>query len=382
MHTPVRSLLPLMIGLALATGAVMAQDPPKDEPVKPGLYTTVDEHSVYIIKGDEQIDVKSGETVFVSPDDVEFLQRPTEFLEWPCGTAYAGLRGTLEGFPVSDLPADNRIGEIVRRWFEEARLLDPQVKFANAEFNDRFSIAEIDPYVSDAYWYRTGPQNANLALQRAQILIIGLFRGTGQVIVDTNHLDELKRLHGDSIPVVVEYQEENVVPVSYFGADPRPQDIIDAWAQRGIRLADVPMWYGGDRHLSVPADELAQLVNAPALSEIDGERQASLRADLSANGFTAKPVNLTLVADTPGAVADEAERVRVAQSMGISPIPVLFTYFNDLSAAAHCGLAPPTAEVGALGQSNDDNSGPLLPEKPPEIVLPNPPQPELPVSGN
>jgi hypothetical protein len=371
-----------MISFALASTAPSAQEGGDEQSAKPGLYTTVDEHSVYLIKGEEQIDVKSGESVFVSPEETRFIDRPPAFLNWPCGTEYAGGRGSLQGYSIDELPPGNRIGEIVRRWFEDAQLLAPMADFANAEFNGRFSPEEIDPYVSSAYWYRSGPQNAKLALQRPQTLIVGLFRGTGQVIVDNNHLDELRKQFGNSIPVVVEYQEENVVPVSYFGDSPKVQDIIDAWVQRGIRLAEVPMWYGGDQHLSMSAKDLALLVNAPPLSDIDSARHASLEADLAANGFTARPVNLTLVGGQSGVVVDEAERVRVAESMGIKSVPVMFSYFNELSAASHCGLAPPVAEVGALGQVADDSPGPLLPERPPEIQLPNPPQPELPVSGS
>ena len=380
MYIPARSVLPFMISMALASAAALAQD--DSEKVKPGLYTTVDEHSIYIIKGDEQVDVKTGETVFVSPDDVEFIQQAPAFLNWPCGTAFAGERGTLPGFPFDDLPTDNRLGEVVRRWFEDAQILDPQANFDNGEFNGRMSPEEIDPYVSDAYWYRSGPENAKLALQRPETLIIGLFRGTGQVVVDTNHLEELKRKHGNSIPVVFQYQEENVVPISYFGADPKVQEVLDAWTQRGVRLAEVPMWYAGDRHLAMSADDLATLVKAPPLTEIDPARQAELRADLEANGFTSKPISLTMVSGSNGVIADEAERVRVAQSMGMGQVPVMFTYFNELSAAGHCGLAPPVAEVGALGRSNAEAPAPVQFEQPPEIALPNPPQPELPVSGN
>ena len=66
-----------------------------------------------------------------------------------------------------------------------------------------------------------------MAEKRPKTLLIGLFYGTGQVVVDTNHLDALKAEYGDEpIPTVFEYQEENVVPISWYGDNPTPEQVL------------------------------------------------------------------------------------------------------------------------------------------------------------
>ena len=90
MNFTVKSSLPLLVSFALASTAGWAQE----EAPKPGLYTTVDEAAIYIIEPDgTTTDVKTGESILLSPDGLVFIDRAPAFLNWPCGTGFAGGRG-------------------------------------------------------------------------------------------------------------------------------------------------------------------------------------------------------------------------------------------------------------------------------------------------
>lgn len=392
MNVRARKTLTALIAFALGGTAGWAQEDSEgqtqaDQKPAPTLYTTVDEVSVYLIKPDgSQVDVDTHETVIMTRDAHQYLDRPPAFLEWPCGTSLAGGRGSSATFTLEDLSEGNVIAEVVRRWFEHQEVIDPPARWLNSEAHIALPVNMIDDYVEQGlFWYQSGPATDKMAALRPKILIIGLFYGTGQVVVDLNHLEALKEEYGGGdIPVNFEYQDENVVPVTYFGSALDPSVLMRAFLDQGIRAADVPWQFAGDYHVAIPTGELADLLDAPALDEISPDRRATLERELQERGFKAKPVNLSIIAGAEGLIADEAEKIRVAESLGFEETPVLFNFYSDASAAQHCGVAPPRGVAGALGTSHSDSGGPdTVPLEPPqEIRPPDPPQPELPVSGN
>ncbi|KAA9133070.1 hypothetical protein F3N42_01530 [Marinihelvus fidelis] len=397
----------VLIASVLVSPAILGQQ----DADQTTLYTTVDEKAIYIQQGDRQIDVKSGESAAITRSGLEFLDARPAALNWPCGTGYAGNRGQLETFALDSLPAGEQIRGVAQNFFEQQMVLDSQPHFLDGGSHGAFPAAEIDAFVSDAYWYVAGPADAPQAALRPDTLIIGLFYGTGQVIVDTNHLADLKAKYGDDpIPTLFQYHDQNVVPISYFGDAPTPGNIAQVYAENGILPASPPVIFAGDRHTDFVAEVLADSVGAPAMGDIDPARAAQLRNDLSANGFNGKPINLALVPGSAQVTADEPERLRVAGNMGMQTVPAMFSVYDDESHARHCGVAPPVAAAGVMGTEQGDAPGaqpptdpptdPVLPPTiplppdagppdgpdqppvPPEIELPDPPQPELPASEN
>ncbi len=400
-----RTTLSLMIAAALGASTASAQDPATADKPKPGLYTSVDEASIYIIQPDgTQTDVMTGESVKLTDDGVEFIAQRPQFLNWPCGTSFAPNRGTLTTFTFDSLPAGDQIAEVANRYFNNQQVLDTQPNWLNGEFNGVLSADQIDQFVSNAYWYKTGPAPAKMANFRPKTLLISLFYGTGQVVVDTNHLDSLKAHYGDEpIPTVFIYQEENVVPISYFGERPQPWQIVKASNESGIRPADVPLWYAGDAHTSENPEQLAIVTNVPPASEMDPESLARIREDIAKNGMSAKPITLGMVAGSEEILVDSPERLRAAQMAGLATVPVMYSVYENDMIASECGVQPPVEAVGVLGTTEgeapgyippDETDQPGLPDQPtqppdgpgrptpPEIVPPNPPPPELPVSDN
>lgn len=391
---PRRSPLTVLVAVALgAPASLPAQDNPP-----PGLYTSVDESEIYIIQPNgDQVDVKTGEAAVVNQDGVTFISDRPQFLNWPCGTAFAGNRGSLPTYSLDSLPPEDRIGQVTDLYFSNQQVLEGSPRWENGEYHGAFSAAEIDQYVSNARWYTSGDALPGMDAKRPDTLLIGLFYGTGQVVVDTNHLDALKAMYGDEpIPTLFEYQEENVVPVSWYGDNPTPEQVLANFQTSGVKPADVPLWYAGDRHLAVDPNRLADLAGVPPLSEMSPERQAQLREDIEQNGFRAKPVNLALVPGQQQFIADQGERLRVAAAMGVLSVPVMFSVYDAGVIAGQCGLEAPVEAAGVLGveaaespdapdappETADPPDEPTAPPTvpPPEIEPPQPPQPELPVS--
>ena len=66
--------------------------------------------------------------------------------------------------------------------------------------------------------------------------------------------------------------------------------IFTAFLERGIKLADPPMWWLGDYHLTPTIEEFEKFFDIPELSDIPVDAQDSLREDLATHGFTRKPL--------------------------------------------------------------------------------------------
>ncbi len=380
--------------LAVAMAA-QAQDQPA-----PGLYTTVDESEIYVITRDgQQTDVKTGESVRINADGLSFVTERPGFMNWPCGTGFAPNLGTLETYALDQLPASDRIAQVVDRYFIEQQVPSQSPRWLNGEAHTAIPAAEIDQFASNAFWYKSGPTTTKMESLRPDTLLIGLFYGTGQVLVDGNQFASLKEAYGEEpIPVVFQFQEENVVPISYFGDAASPEQIAKAFQESGIKPADVPMWYAGDYHTTATPGALADSLGVPPASELNAANQAKLQEDLRKNGFRQKPVTLALVSGSDEMIIDEGDRLRAAEALGIDQVPVMFSVYDQNLFSSQCGLAPAIAAAGLLGTKEgeapgatpgDDSSqppegptpGPDRPTPGP-ITPPDPPDPEQPTSPN
>jgi hypothetical protein len=346
------SSLNAAIVIALVSLAANAQSPGNSTATSAGLYVTVSQSEVYIIQGDSQLDLKVGEAAFAGADTLKQLDAVPGFLNWPCGGAGADDSEMVPIYSLDSLPPGNRIEEVVRRFFEGPEIPAPSPAWLNGESHGSFPADEISRFSTDAYWYLSGETTAKMEALRPRVLLISLFPATQQVIVDQNHYEELRDLYGDEdIPVTFVFNEESVVPISSFGKNAGVQQVADLYFEKGITIADVPMWYAGDRQVEATPGDLEQAFEIPATEDIDPSRLAALVADLQANGFTKKPINVALMSQNNSMAADEGEKIRAAQSIGIDSIPIVFFNYSENSHKKRCGLAmPQIAAGGGIGE--------------------------------
>jgi hypothetical protein len=285
----------------------------------PGLYVTVDQSQVYLIQGDKIVELNPGEAAYASETDLTCLKVPPTLLEWPCGTAEALSRQKAPTYSIDELPVFEAALEVARRYFEESSVLSPPIEWLNGEYHRVFEAAEISGFTTSEYWYIPADSDPFANPKRPKSQLISLFWSTKQAVLDGYTFDRLREISTDGgIPVVFRFWEENEVPVSLFGPGVTLKELTDAFFGRGIKVAQVPVWYAGDHHLSVKVTEFERLFDIPDLDEINPGQIELLSAELEARGFSLKP-----------------------QSLGFASIPTVIFYYSGTSHLEKCGVPLP-----------------------------------------
>jgi len=342
------------------------------EGAPPGLYATTDEGRTFLVQDGETVELGPGEAGFANEDGVQCIKKPPKFLDWPCATDAAQSR-MFNTYEIEDLTADNPMKEVVERYFQVPEVLAPIPNWIDGEYHAVFNYHDIIQFSSPEYWYFPSPDRPLLSPKRPRALLISLFVGTNQVVIDNNAIDALrKELGSDEIPVAFVFNDSNTVPISYFGSNVSLEEVSKAFKERGIKVADVPMWWLGDFSLTPTIEEFEAFFDIPALEDISPEKQAELKADLEAHGFTRKPLLVTLMAESGTMAVDQPARARVAASMGITRIPTSLIFVEPDMHLARCGPGTPVGS-GAVSGSTTPIGGATVPPGP---VVPPPTEPE------
>jgi hypothetical protein len=373
-----RSLLPALIAAALAVSAGLAQGQ-EDEPVAPGLYVTTDEGKTFLIKDGETLEMEAGESGFANEEGLKKIDTLPKALDWPCSGAVAMGR-KFATYSLGDLKSKNRAQEIAERYFEVPEVIEPIPNWIDGEYHEIFSVDELLRFSSPEYWYFTAPDREFLDPKRPTALLVSMYVGITTAIVDNNAFDILRKLHGDdAIPVVFVFNDSNTVPISYFGENVSLEEVFRAFTERGIKLADPPMWWLGDYHLTPTIEEFEKFFQIPALGDIDPETQDKLREDLAAHGFTRKPIIVNVLAESGTMAVDQPARIRVAADMGIQRIPTVMNFIEEDSIIARCGPGTPVGfGEGAISGETTPEPGATVPPGSPTV--PPPTEPETPAS--
>lgn len=259
--------------------------------------------------------------------------------EWACrddsqdaANRFAPVVATGDSEPVVS------IGVVASKFFEENVRVGPFPDWTRDEAHLRVPAAELLELLGDDYWYRNNrddrPVNRGVN--------ISLYQHDGSIVVDGN-LGQVQNAidNGEeSIPVVVIYNEERQRPVSEFGADPVVGDIVAAYFAERLRLTHVPDWQDpyGDYHTVADIAEFEQFVTLPSREEIDDARWDKITTELAADGFSRKPVIVSMYYNGSRIWVDEADRLTAARELGIEQAPAAYLYHSIDRLA--CGVAP------------------------------------------
>ena len=376
-----KAVLPALIATALAstalaTNAFAQAECEELEGAPPGLYTTTDEGKTFLIKDGDIVEMGPGEAGFADENGVKCIKRVPEFMDWPCSTDAAQSR-RFATYRLEDLASEkNKAQEVVRRYFEVPEVIEPIPRWKDGEYHMLMSLDEILQFSNDEYWYRLHSPEAARNEKRPKSLLIAMFVGINKVVVDNNLLAALVETHGeDAIPVTFQFNDSNVVPISYFGPNVSLEEVLKANTERGIKVADVPMWELGDFTLRPSAAEFEKFFDLPSLDEIPPDRLSALRTELEERGFGKKPVFVTLLSDGQQLVVDQPQRVRVAISMGYERIPTYLITIEPDSIVARCGPGTPIGMDSGASISGETTPEPGV-TVPPTTAPPPPPEPE------
>ncbi len=374
-----KAILPAVI-TAVLTGNAWSQDSGECvelEGAPPGLYATTEEGRTFLIKDGKIVELGPGEAGFASDTEVNCIKKPPAFLDWPCATQAAQSR-MFNTYKIDELTTDKPIQEIVQRYFDIPEVLVPIPSWPDGEYNSIFDYNDLIQFSSPEYWYHPNEDIPILSGKRPRSLLVSLYVGTNWVVLDNNMIDALRNdLGSDDIPVTFVFNDSNTVPISYFGANVSMEEVAKAFNERGIKVAEVPMWWQGDYQLQPTIEEFEKFFDIPPLEDISPESQEAIKADLEAFGFTRKSVIVTMFSEAGGMAVDQPERIRVAASMGTKRIPTVFNFIEPDSIVARCGPGTPVGSGGVTGSST-----PIGGATGPQSAPASPTEPEQPVSDS
>lgn len=371
-----KAILPVLIASVLSGNAWAQDDCVEIEGTPPGLYATTDEGRTFLVKDGKTVELGPGQAGFADESGVKCIKKPPTFLDWPCSTQAAQSR-MFNTYTVDELTEKNKIQEIITRYFDVPEVLAPIPNWIDGEYNAVFDFKDLLQYASSDYWYAPNPNRPFMDPKRPRSLLVSLYVGINRVVVDSYEIDLLrKELGSDQIPVTFVFNDSNVVPISYFGPNVSLEEVHKAFFERGIKLADVPMWWLGDYHLQATIEEYEKFFDIPPLEDISPEKVQAIRAELESEGFTRKPFIVTIMSESAAIVIDQPERLRVAASMGMKRMPLVFNFVELDSVLARCGAGTP------IGYGNNSISGETTPPggtviPPGAPVIPPPPDPDV-----
>jgi hypothetical protein len=218
-----------------------------------------------------------------------------EFLDWPCSTDAAQAR-KFATYSIDALEGNDIVKQVVTRYFNVPEVIEPIPNWLEGESTTTLEFSQIVPFSSPEYWYKIDPKVDIMNEKRPKTLLISLYVGINQVVIDNYTVDALRKYYaGKPIPVVFVFNDSNAVPVSYFGANISLEETSKAFNERHIKLADVPMWQLGDHHFAATVEEFKKNFDLPSFDEVDPLRREALGAELETYGFSRKPVFVTLM---------------------------------------------------------------------------------------
>ncbi len=371
-----KAILPALIASVLSGNAWSQDDCVEIEGTPPGLYATTDEGRTYLVKDGKTIELGPGQAGFADESGVKCIKKPPEFLNWPCSTQAAQSR-MFNTYTIDELTDKNKIQEIITRYFDVPEVLAPIPDWVDGEYNAVFDYKDLLQFASSDYWYYPNPERPFMDPKRPRSLLVSLYVGINKVVIDNYEIDLLrKELESDQIPVTFVFNDSNVVPISYFGPNVSIEEVRKAFFERGIKLADVPIWWLGDYHLQATIEEFEKFFDIPPLEDISAEKQQAIRAELESEGFTRKPFIVTIMSESASMVIDQPERLRVAASMGMKKMPVVFNFIEPDMVLARCGPGTPVGYgSNAISGETTPPGGAVIPPNAPAV--PPPPDPDV-----
>jgi hypothetical protein len=367
--------LPALIAAALGSPAHAQDECAELEGVPPGLYTSTDEGRTYVNKDGEVLELKAGQSGIADEKGVRCIKQPPQFLDWPCSTQAAQSR-MFNTYTIDELTSANPMKEVVERYFQVPEVIAPIPNWIDGEFHGNFNYNDIIQFSTPDYWYHPNERRPILSEKRPRSLLISLYVGTNEVLIDNNMIDALRaELSTNDLPVTFVFNDSNTVPISYFGSNVSLEEVFKAFVERKIKVAEVPMWWLGDYHLLATVEEYDKFFEIPALEDISPERQEALRADLQEHGFSRKSIIVSLFLETTAIAVDPPERLRVAASMGYDRIPTTLNFIEPHIILARCGPGTPVGSGGVSGSTTPISGAFVPPTATNTTAAPPPPEP-------
>lgn len=257
---------------------------------------------------------------------------------WVCHTDEWAAGRYASEISIDELGPQPTVAAVSQRFFDNNQRLVPFPEWQAGQAHMTAAVSELDALPRQQWWYRAPDATMSDDEVLAQPLFVSMYAGSRTVLVDNNmgHIEAAKRRGLTTLPVVVVYNQPNVYAVGELGADAKVSDVAQRYFNGGQEITPVPEWAEGQYHLMAKREDLESLFELPRKEDIDPQRWAQIEEDLRQNGFSKRPMLLTLV-DNNRMWADDTVRLAVARDLGIENVPVVY-FFHGVHRQA-CGVS-------------------------------------------
>lgn len=262
---------------------------------------------------------------------------------WACGVGSGSTRGGAYSpyYGVNDLPPRRTVAEVAQRYFDDFQVMEPLPDWYAGDFHMLAYTDELLELADDEErWYHAGDRQRIVDGNLQRAILVSLYGESRRIVLDISR-EEIAAFRDrgvERLPVVFYFNKDFQRPLTDIRIDDDLAGIIDQFHDDGTELTPVPLIAGGDHHLEVPMDDFEDLFEIPAREEIDDARYAALVDELARDGFSRRPVVVTLYSEHDGRWLDDPARIRAAIDAGIEQAPVAVLYHR--LGRLPCGATP------------------------------------------
>jgi hypothetical protein len=251
------------------------------------------------------------------------------------------------------------INAVANEWFNNNRMLSPFPNWKRGQAHMNASVAELAGLLNaQKYWYQPGGK-------RLSPLFVSLYRDNNEIVIDggVGAINQAQQAGKSTLPVVIVYNQDHQRPLSRYSSEATVTEIANEFYNNRIEISPVPEWKDGDFHMQATIDDLKSLLHTTKAAKISAEEMAAAKQEIEASGGTVNdPLLLTLLRTGTGeAWIDNPAMLEVAESMGVSQVPVTL-FYEDIDrqpcgAPSSCRQQLCDAAIAAGGAPQICNSG-------------------------
>ncbi|KAA3632665.1 MAG: hypothetical protein DWQ08_03115, partial [Proteobacteria bacterium] len=261
---------------------------------------------------------------------------------WACGSGSGSTRGGPYSpyYGVNDLPPKRTISEVAERYFVNQQIMEPQPNWFAGDFHMLAYTSELVELANEERWYNRSSRPVLDNGTLVKPILVSLYGETEDIVLDIARDDllALQQQGVERLPVVFYFNKDFQRAVTDIRSDTDLSEVISMFNSEGAELTPVPLIGSGDYHLTTPIDEITELFDIPDRDDIDPIRFTRLTEELARDGFTKRPVVVTLYSEQDSRWVDDPERVRAAIEAGFEEVPVALLYHR--LDRLPCGAAP------------------------------------------
>ena len=203
------------------------------------------------------------------------------------------------GYELEDLPRDDEtkpysVESVVKRFFDERRVLRPYPDWFEGQYHFMASAAELkrlqEPQ-KQIRWYKT-KSSENI---ENRPIFVSLYEGNQSILIDgENRINQALAQDPDALlPVVFVFNRINERAIDELGYPNTIRGVQNAYTEKRLMVTPAPEWELGEYHLYSKMEEIYEIFNIP--EEEDFEPEAWQKLLKEAEDYTVTNTSFLMV---------------------------------------------------------------------------------------